>query len=259
MYPLVRLGPFNLSSGGLLLVLALVLGSTLMERAARRRGGDTLAEQASSVFLPALAGAAVGGRLWYGLLNWDLYGPAPQLFLALRIADLAWPGALLGGLLAGWLWCRWHRFDTAGMADAAALALLPAQALASIGLLLSGEAFGVPTTLPWAVPLFGTTRHPTQLYLTLAALLGYAVLRWLDRRSPTPGTLFVAYLIAQGVTFLLLEPLRADSLLLPYGIRVAQLVGLGFVLAALLWLRGQGTPATAPHGQGDATLSESGG
>lgn len=259
MNPLVRLGPFNLSSGGLLLVLALVLGSTLMERAARRRGGAALAEQASSIFLPALAGAAVGGRLWYGLLNWDLYGPAPQLFLALRIADLAWPGALLGGLFAGWLWCRWRRFDAATLADTTAMGLLPAQALASVGLLLSGEAFGAPTTLPWAVPLFGAMRHPTQLYLALAALLGYAALRWLDRRSPASGALFVAYLGVQGLTLLLLEPLRADSLLLPYGIRVAQLVGLGFVLAALLWLRGQGTPAPAPHGQGDATLSESGG
>lgn len=259
MYPLMRLGPFNLSSGGLLLVLALVLGSTLMERVARRRGGDTLAEQASSVFLPALAGAAIGGRLWYGLLNWDLYGPAPQLFLALRIADLAWPGALLGGLLAGWLWCGWRRFDTVALADAAAQALLPAQALASVGLLLSGEAFGLPTTLPWAVPLFGATRHPTQLYLALASLLGYVALRWLGRRTLAPGTLFVAYLIVQGLTFLLLEPLRADSLLLPYGIRATQLVGLGFVLVALLWLRGQSAPTTPPRGQARGSISESGG
>ncbi len=248
MYPLVRLGPFNLSSGGLLLILALILGSSLLERAARRRGGDRLAEQASSAFLPALVGAAVGGRLWYGLLNWDLYGPAPQLFLVLRIADLAWPGALLGGLLAGWLWCRWRRFDAATLADAAALGLLPPQALASVGLLLSGEAFGVPTTLPWAVPLFGTTRHPTQLYLALAALLSYAALRWLDRRTGPPGTVFVVYLITQGLTFLLLEPLRADSLLLPYGIRAAQLVGLSLVVVALLWLRGQKQLTTAPHG-----------
>ena len=258
MYPLVRLGPFNLSSGGLLLVLALILSSLLVEHAARRRGGDTLAEQASSVFLPTVAAAAVGGRLWYGLLNWDLYGPAPHLFLALRIADFAWPGALLGGLLTAWLWCRWRRFNTVGLADAATLALLPTQALASVGLLLSGEAFGVPATLPWAVPLFGTTRHPTQLYLALAALLGYVALHWLDRRSLAPGTLFVAYLSVQGLTFLLLEPLRADSLLLPYGIRAAQLVGLGFIAVALFWLRGQGRPATGPHGQGDATLSESG-
>jgi phosphatidylglycerol:prolipoprotein diacylglycerol transferase len=259
MYPLVRLGPLNLSSGGLLLLLALALGSTLTERAARRRGGAALADHASSVSLPALMGAVIGGRLWYGLLNWDLYGANPALFIALRVADLAWPGALLGGLLAGWLWCRWRRFDTVAIADAAALGLLPAQALASAGLLLSGDAFGLPTTLPWAVPLFGTSRHPTQLYLALAALLGYAALRWLARCPVPPGALFVAYLGVQGLAFLLLEPLRADSLLLPYGIRAAQVVGLCFVLVALVWLRGQSPPAPASGERAAASISGSGG
>jgi phosphatidylglycerol:prolipoprotein diacylglycerol transferase len=245
MYPLVRIGPLNLSSGGLLLLLALFAGSALAERAARRRGGDALAEQLSWLTLPTLAGAALGGRLWYGLLNWDLYGANPQLFIAPRIADLAWPGALLGGMLAGWLCCRWRRLPAIQLADAAALGLPAAQAIACLGLLLSGEAFGAPTTLPWAIPLFGADRHPTQIYLALAALLSAAALRALAREERPAGALFATYLGLQGLTLLLLEPLRADSLLLPFGVRAAQVVGLGMLLAALLWLRGQSPPGAA--------------
>lgn len=233
MYPLVQLGPLNLSSGGLLLVLALVAGTALAERAARRRGGEELAEQLARLTLPALAGAAIGARLWYGLFNWDLYGPSPDLLLAPRLADLAWPGALLGGTFAGWLWGRRRGLRSAAIADAAALALPAAQAIACVGLLLSGEAFGAPTALPWGIPLFGATRHPTQLYLALAALLGYAVLLPLSRRLLPPGALFVAYLALQGLAMLLLEPFRADSLLLPFGVRAAQVVGLALLLAAL--------------------------
>jgi len=258
MYPLVRIGPFNLSSGGLLLLLAIIIGSTLMERAARRRGGATLTDQASRVTLPAVIGAVIGGRLWYGLLNWDLYGTNPQLFLALRLVDLAWPGALLGGVLGGWLWCRLRRFDTAAIADAAALGLLPTQAIACIGLLLSGEAFGIPTTLPWGVALFGATRHPTQIYLVLAALLSFAALHLLGRRPAPAGTLFAAYLLLQGLMLVLLEPLRADSLLLPYGVRAAQVAGLGLVLVALVWLRAHVVSAEAPGEQTGGRLSESG-
>ncbi len=239
MYPLLSLGPFNLSSGGLLLLLALLVGSTLFERVARRRGGDPGADQAARVTLPTFVGALCGARLWYGLLNWDLYGSDPQLFVALRLAELAWPGALLGGLLAAWLWCRWRQVSALALADAAALTLPVAQLIACIGLLLSGEAFGLPTTLPWAIELFGTSRHPTQIYLALAALLSMLLLHWLNGRSPAQGTLFVAYLGLQGLTMLLLEPLRADSLLLPLGIRAAQLVGLALVVASLLWFRRQ--------------------
>lgn len=242
MYPLVQLGPFRLSSGGLVLLLAILVSSSILSRVARARGGEQLAKQADNTFYPAMIGAVLGARLWYGLFNLDLYGRNPALFVALRVSDFAWPGALLGGLLAGYLWCRWNGFDELKVADAAALTLPVVQAIASVGLLLSGEAFGRPTTLPWGVPLFGAIRHPTQIYFALAALLSLGVLIWLARRSPPIGALGVAYLGLQGLTLLLIEALRADSLVLPGGIRVAQVFGLGLLLYALHWVR-RHTPA----------------
>lgn len=246
MYPLISVGPLNLSSSGLLLLIALAVGSPLIERIARVRGESALADQAARLMLPVLIGAALGGRLWYGLFNGDLYGPNPQLFIALRIAEFAWPGALIGGTLAGWLWCRRHGFAPAPLADAFALGLPIIQAIAACGLLLSGEAFGAPTTLPWAIPLFGAMRHPAQLYFALAALLSAGALFALARRNPPPGALFIAYLVLQGLTWLLIEPFRADSLLLPFGLRVAQLLGLGFVLGGLWWARGRAGAGAAP-------------
>ncbi|NCC34897.1 MAG: prolipoprotein diacylglyceryl transferase [Chloroflexia bacterium] len=237
MYPLIPLGPLNLSSGGLLLLLGIMVGMFLSERIARQRGGAELADQVSRLTLPLLAGAVVGGRLWYGLFNWDLYGRNPGLFVALRVADLAWAGALIGGMVAVWLWCRWRRCDLAPSADVAALTLPLVQAIASLGLLLSGEAFGMPTALPWGIPLFGTMRHPTQIYLMLAALISYGLLQLLARRSLAPGALFAVYLWLQGLTMLLLEPLRGDALLTVFGLRIAQIVGLSLMLGAMRWGR----------------------
>jgi len=236
MYPLIELGPLRLSSGGLLL-LSMLVAQWLLVRAARAVGNPTLAEQAARCVYPALLGAAIGARLWYGVFNWSLYRQTPSLFVALRVGEFAWPGALLGGALASALWCRWRRVDLLALADCTALALPPAQALASVGLLLSGEAFGVPTGLPWGIPLFGAMRHPTQLYFALAALLSFGVLRRVARRRPLRGTLTAAYLGLQGVTLLLVEALRADSLLLPASVRAGQVFGLALVLLALLWMR----------------------
>jgi phosphatidylglycerol:prolipoprotein diacylglycerol transferase len=237
VYPLIELGPLRLSSGGLLLLLSILVAQWLLVRAARARGDAPLAEQAERCFYPALLGAAIGARLWYGAFNWSLYSQTPSLFVALRVGEFAWPGALLGGALAGALWCRWRRVDPLELMDCAALTLPPAQALASIGLLLSGEAFGVPTILPWGIPLFGAMRHPTQLYLALAALLSLGVLRRVASRRPLRGTLTAAYLGLQGMTLLIVEALRADSLLLLGGVRAGQVFGLALVLLALLWMR----------------------
>jgi phosphatidylglycerol---prolipoprotein diacylglyceryl transferase len=239
VYPLIELGPLRLSSGGLLLLLAVLVAQWLLVRAARARGNAPLAEQAERSVYPALLGAVIGARLWYGVFNWSLYSQTPSLFVALRIGEFAWPGALLGGALAGALWCHWRKIDPLELADCAALALPPAQALASVGLLLSGEAFGVPTDLPWGIALFGATRHPTQLYFALAALLSLGVLWRVARRRPLRGTLTAAYLGLQGMTLLLVEALRADSLLLPAGVRAGQVFGLVLVLLALIWMRRQ--------------------
>ncbi|HEU5103785.1 MAG TPA: prolipoprotein diacylglyceryl transferase family protein [Roseiflexaceae bacterium] len=240
MYPLIELGPLRLSSGGLLLLISILLAHWLLVRMARERGNATLAEQAERCFFVALLGAAIGARLWYGVFNWSLYSQTPSLFVALRVGEFAWPGALLGGALAGAVWCQRQGIHRLELADCAALALPPAQALASVGLLLSGEAFGIPTGLPWGISLFGVTRHPTQLYFALAALLSLGILRQLASREPLRGTLTAVYLGLQGLILLLVEALRADALLLPAGVRAGQVLGLALVLIALLWIRYQG-------------------
>jgi phosphatidylglycerol---prolipoprotein diacylglyceryl transferase len=257
MYPLVQIGPLRLSSGGLLLLLAIILGGWLMTRIAQARGRAQLARQADSCFYPVLIGAVVGARLWYGLFNLDLYGRNPGLFLALRMSDFAWPGALLGGLLAGYLWCRRNGFDALRLADSAALTLPVVQAIASVGLLLSGEAFGIPTSLPWGVSLFGAVRHPTQLYFALAAL-GSLLIVWRLSQRPLPvGALWVAYLGLLGLSSLLIEALRADSLVLPGGIRSAQVFGLALLLYALSWAqRHNGTSQRVRAETSEPTLQE---
>jgi len=235
MYPLVQIGPLRLSSGGLLLLASIFVGGFFIVRVAQSRGGAQLAQQADHCFYPVLIGAALGARLWYGLFNLDLYSRNPGMFFALRVGDFAWPGALLGGLLTGYLWCWRNGFDGLNLADSAALTLPAVQMIASVGLLLSGEAFGVPTSLPWAVPLFGAMRHPTQIYLALAALSTLIAVWLLSRQPLARGALFMSYLGLQGLTSLLIEALRADSLVFPAGMRAAQVFGLALLLYTLRW------------------------
>lgn len=257
MYPLIRIGPFSLSSGGLLLLTAVLIGSSLAGRIGRARGTDQLGSAVDSTFYPAMLGALIGARLWYGLFNWDLFGRTPRLFWALRFESFAWPGALLGGLLFGYVWCRRRGFDTAQVADAVALALPVPQAIASVGLLLSGEAFGVPTSVPWGILLFGVPRHPTQMYLALAALATLLVLVAVARRTPIPGTLLAMYLGAEGLALLFIEWLRGDSLVLPGGFRAGQVVGLALVLAATVWFR-QHAVIDVPTAPASGPASEAG-
>lgn len=63
-------------------------------------------------------------------------------------------------------------------------------AVGRIGDFLSWGEFGVPSSLPWAVSAFGTARHPTQIYESLA-YLGVFILAYVLRKkrnwTSTPG------------------------------------------------------------------------
>jgi phosphatidylglycerol:prolipoprotein diacylglycerol transferase len=246
MYPLLELGPLRISSSGVLLLLGFWLSHWLFVRQARQSGGEQLADYADRSAFAALLGAALGGRVWFGLWNWELYAQTPSLWWALRINDLAWGGALLGGMLGAWLWCRAKKAPSLQLADLAVQSLPFGQALACVGLLLSGDAFGAPTQLAWGIDLFGTTRHPTQILMALAALATGLILRTLGKQTRPAGSLLSMYLALQSLSLLLIEALRGDSLIMAGGIRVNQILGLALLLGAFISLKTMAEPKAQP-------------
>jgi prolipoprotein diacylglyceryltransferase len=100
--------------------------------------------------------------------------------------------------------------------------------------LFSGDYYGIPTRLPWGVDLWGALRHPTQIYLTLAALGTWLALRRLDANKHLQrGMLIQVFALLMGVSVLLIEPLRADSPVIAAGIRTMQVAALIAIVGAL--------------------------
>ena len=98
----------------------------------------------------------------------------------------------------------------------------------------SGQAFGAPTSLPWAVELWGAKRQPSQFYETAGAL---AVLLLLWRQFEViglPGMLFLKFAALTSGLVIFLSAFRGDSLLILGTIRQDQLLALGVLGLALL-------------------------
>ena len=144
MYPLIQIGPFPLNTAGLVLLGALLVGSWSLGLIARCRNSG-LVKNVDTAFLFAMVASDVGGRFWYGLSNLDVYGSAPALFLALRLGDIAWPGVLLGGIGGLWIYAHLWRIWFDELLDLVVLILPLVQVIVLLGLLFSGESFGVTT------------------------------------------------------------------------------------------------------------------
>jgi phosphatidylglycerol:prolipoprotein diacylglycerol transferase len=118
-------------------------------------------------------------------------------------------------------------------------ALTPLFATLAIGLHLShlaaGTAFGSPTTLPWGIELWNATRHPTQIYELIAALIIFGFI-WFRKSNLPAGILFLNFIALTAGARLLLEAFRGDSTLVLGGLRIAQVIA-WVVLAVALFRR----------------------
>ena len=108
---------------------------------------------------------------------------------------------------------------------------------AGISHILNGDAYGAPTTVPWAIRLWNENRHPSQFYETFMALMIFVVV-W--RRLPNPeasGVNFLLAIVLTAASRLFLEAFRGDSVFLPGGFREAQLIALLVMTAGFYWMK----------------------
>jgi phosphatidylglycerol:prolipoprotein diacylglycerol transferase len=249
IYPLVlRLGGFEITGFGLMMMVAFLAGGWIVGLELRRR--HLREEYATDMVAAAVIGGVVGAKLWYVALTQDLGS-------LLSRGGLVWYGGFIGGaaavLINGWrlkVPVRWTM-------QLGAPALAAAYALGRVGCFLVGDDYGRPTDLPWGVRFpqgippssaaflqshFGVVVpagvdpgtilpvHPTQLYETAIMLGVFAALWKLRARPAATGWLFGAYLVFAGAERFLVEILRAkdDRFLGPF--TLAQLTSVGLML-----------------------------
>lgn len=176
---------------------------------------------------PWMVGAGiVGARLTYVLLRIDYFSAHPDQALNIRLGGLSIHGALAGGALVLWWFCRRRGQSLLAWADLIVAGVALGQAIGRWGNWANQEAFGRPTDLPWGLaispehrpPAFAgaATFHPTFLYESLFNLANAALLTWvalaIGRGRLRPGDGLWTYCVTYGVGRLLVEHLRIDSL-----------------------------------------------
>lgn len=256
MYPvLIEIGHFHLRSYGVVVALAFLAAAWVAGREARRRGMDPALVQD---FLPyALVAGILGARLYYVLVSQPgSYLERPWDVLAIWKGGLAVHGGILAGLGAAVWFARRHRLGVLAFADILTPGLALGHAIGQVACLLSGDSYGKPTTLPWAITFTnphamapqGVPLHPLQAY-EFVAYVGIFALVWTARRYlARPGDLLAFYAGAYGAVRFFLEFLRADPPRL-LGIVVPQAMSLALVAAALVFAVGRWkrTPLAAPR------------
>ena len=216
---------------GIILMAGALAAAVLAERQARKAGLDP--ERVWDCLIWVLLAGVVGARIWHILtppqsmveagITTSYYLTHPLDMLAVWRGGLGIPGAVIGGVLALFIYSRKHHLSFAAWVDVAAPAVALGQAIGRWGNLINQELYGKPSDLPWAIRISPENRlagfesferfHPLFLYESLWNFLNLGVLLLLSakyRERLLAGDLFLIYLIIYGVGRFFLEFLRLD-------------------------------------------------
>jgi prolipoprotein diacylglyceryl transferase len=240
------LGPLFVHAYGLAYVVAVLAAVLITGRRWQALGGDRALVH--DVALWGFPAGVIGGRLYFLATSWSEVPPHWWGPFAIWKGGLGiWGGIALGTLAGIWV-LRRRGANVALFMDAAAPALLVAQAIGRIGNYFNQELFGGPSTLPWALKISPAHRpigyaqyatfQPTFLYELIWNLLLAGGLVWLGRRRKIkPPGLFALYVAGYSFARIGEELLRVDPAHHIFGLRLNFYVATILCLAGLAWFR----------------------
>jgi len=265
VYPLVfRIGSFEVTGFGIMMMLAFLVGGWLVTLELRRKGWYQ--EYGADVVVAAVIGGVIGAKLWYVALH-----GVQALFSR---EGLVFYGGFVGGALGVLLNVWRRRVPIRWAMQLVAPALAAGYAIGRVGCFVVGDDYGRPTSLPWAVAFpqgapastagimaaeFGTkvpagtppetllAVHPTQLYEITIMLVVFAVLWAWRRKERGTGWLFGAYLVLAGAERFFVEIFRAKDDRFLAGMTVAQAAAMVSVIVGIaLWTGLSGAKPVEP-------------
>jgi phosphatidylglycerol:prolipoprotein diacylglycerol transferase len=141
---------------GFYFLIAILTAYVLAVRRVSRAGLDAVLFENTVAW--AIVAAVVGARISH-FAFWDLKSllADPLSFFRFWDGGESITGGLAGGVLAAFVYLRRRGASFWEYFAAASPAILVGQAIGRVGCFLNGDAWGIPTTLPWGVsePKFG--------------------------------------------------------------------------------------------------------
>lgn len=249
---LFEIGFISLRWYGFLIASAVIIGVIIAQNLGKYRNIDP--DLISDLVIWLVIGAIPAARIYYVLFEWKNYAQHPQDIIAIWQGGIAIHGAIIGGVIASFIFAKINRQSFWELTDIVAPSLILGQAIGRWGNFFNSEAFGIPTNLPWKLYIPPQNRpiqyinfeyfHPTFLYESLwnlaVFILLISIFFWGIKNNNLlkNGTISCIYLIAYSLGRVWIEGFRIDSLMIGF-LRIAQIVSLSAIalgVIGLIWL-----------------------
>lgn len=223
---------------GAMIALGILAAVTLLDKRSKKIGYNE--DHIFNMSIVGIIGGILGGKLLYIIVDIKYIIENPEILKDLGNGFVIY-GAIIGGALAIYLYCKKKNWDVLKMFDLVIPSVALAQGFGRIGCFLAGCCYGKPTKLPIGVVFANSPfapsnvhLHPTQIYSSIFDFLLAFFLLWYSRKSEKAGKTFSLYVIIYGVGRIIVEFLRGDPRGNVFILSTSQFISVFSIIAGIL-------------------------
>ena len=214
---LFTIGSLTVYGYGLMIAVGVLSGWLVCEYRAKKWKLDT--DHVFFLMIWCLVGGLIGARVLFWITEWKEILADPGFILRTMTDGFVVYGGILGGLLAGWIYCRVKKLEFLEYFDLLLPSVALAQGFGRIGCLLAGCCYGRETS-GWLSITFHDSDFapnkvaliPTQIYSSILDFLHFGVLLYIARHKKADGQVGAFYMIFYSVGRFILEYFRGDMI-----------------------------------------------
>lgn len=234
---------------GIMYILSLLIALFLAKLFVKKFKIDISSKMLDSYFIWVEIGVILGARLgyiliydsntlWYLTHPWQIFNPYYNgEFVGIR--GMSYHGAIIGFLVATFLFCKKYKQNMWVYLDLVALSVPLAYIFGRIGNFLNQELFGRTTDVPWGIYVNGVLRHPSQLYEAFfEGFIVFLIVYYMNLRKSFNGELIIVYASAYSLARFFCEFYREPDFGLGYivfGLSMGQILSLLMCVLSLLF------------------------
>ena len=242
MFPVLNIGPLAIQSAGLIILLGVWIGLSWAEKNASKYGINP--DLIYTVLFLVFAASLVGARTGYAIIHWESYKNHAWDVFSLNFYSMDWSTAILVGVLTFLIYTQKKKIPVWAFLDSIIPFLLVLNVALGVASLATLSAIGSETTLPWGILVYGSLRHPVQVYHLLFAV-GMMVLLWptrtkifgIERKQLLPGGEFGLFLMIFSLGLMVVQTFRAEVPLSFLSVNLYHWIGLFGLITGILLVR----------------------
>ena len=214
---LLHIGPYTLYGYGLMMALAVIAAYlTAVYRSKRYCEDDE--NRMFDIVIVCTVGGFVVAKIFFWLVELPEIMADPSFILRTMGDGFVVFGGIVGGILAGHLYCKIKKLEFRLYFDLLAPSLALGQAIGRIGCLLAGCCYGKPTDSALSITFENSMyapNHvaliPTQIYSSILDFVHFLLLLFISKKKTANGQVAGCYLILYSIVRSVMEVFRGDT------------------------------------------------